>query len=134
MSIPYFPIRRTNPQDKSESKYYPCVQSFGDIVEVNNIAEEMANASSLTKGDIKNCIDGFVHSILHYVLLGHKVRIGELGIFKAGLVTKEGADTKEEATPEKVIAKAKLVFVPSAEVKRQLDGAQFEKYDDKLKK
>ena len=55
MSVTYKPVFRANPRMQDGSgKYYPQLIVWGKSATLDTLAEQMAYASSLTKGDIKS--------------------------------------------------------------------------------
>lgn len=74
MAINYSIAKMKNPAEPDVYKYYPKAQASGSV-EINELAEEIAYATTLTDGDVLNVIRAKVcktyssyHSICTYEL------------------------------------------------------------------
>lgn len=82
MSVTYKPVFRANPRMQDGSgKYYPQLIVWGKSATLDSLAEQMAYASSLTKGDIKSVLTNFVTEMRRELYNGHSVNIDGFGVF-----------------------------------------------------
>lgn len=107
MAINYSVVAMKKPgQSEEPAKYYAKAQAAG-VVEIDELAEEISYATSLTDGDVVNAIRALVKQVAKHIGKGEIVRLGNLGSFQAQL-SSEGA---EKFTPAS-IRKVHLQFRP----------------------
>ena len=76
--------------------YYPRLVGNGKVT-FEALCEEVAEQSSLTSGDIKNCMDRLINCLVRHLQEGRSVDCGDLGSFRInirskGSITQEGYD------------------------------------------
>lgn len=76
--------------------YYPQLV-FNGKVSFEALCEEVAEQSSLTSGDIKNCMDRLVNCLVRHLQEGRSVDCGDIGSFRvnlrsSGTITREAYD------------------------------------------
>lgn len=122
MAINYSIARMINPLDREsgEYKYYPKVQASGSV-EINELAEEIAYATTLTDGDVLNVIRALVKRINLHIAAGQIVKLENLGSFQAQ-IRSEGAES-EDTYSTSLIRKVTLQFRPGLGLKGQLNKA-----------
>lgn len=120
MAINYSIVAMKNPQDREngEVKYYPKAQASGSVG-INELAEEIAYATTLTDGDVLNVIRALVKRINLHISNGQIVKLENLGSFQAQ-IRSDGSDT-EETYSTILIRKVTLQFRPGAGLKGQLN-------------
>ena len=110
MAINYSVVAMKKPGQSDEpAKYYAKAQAAG-VVEIDELAEEISYATSLTDGDVVNAIRALVKQVAKHIGKGEIVRLGNLGSFQAQL-SSEGAEAEEKFTPAS-IRKVHLQFRP----------------------
>ncbi|MDR3094666.1 MAG: HU family DNA-binding protein [Bacteroidales bacterium] len=119
----YKAIQRVNPQDRAQSKWYAAPMNDGKVTKTE-LAKEIVNISSLSRGDVSNVIESLIDVVPKYLLMGKSVNLGELGTLRVSF-SSEGADTEAEVTANR-ISNMKIVFTPSVELKKQLNSIHFE--------
>jgi predicted histone-like DNA-binding protein len=120
----YKMTKRTNPQDLTKSKLYATPVNNGKITQ-KNIAADIVNFSSLSRGDVTSVIENLIDTIPKYLLMGKSVKLGELGTFRISF-SSTGVDNEAEFTTDK-ISNVKVLFLPSPELRASLNGIKFEK-------
>ena len=111
-------------------KWYPKLKSAGRV-NVRRFAEEIEKRSTLTIGDIENCLKNFLDLIPVFLLLGHSVSLGDLGTLRLSVKSKGGAATLAEWEVG-MIKGVKLIFTPGPILKARLrEEARFELKMDK---
>jgi len=116
MAIVFKKVQRPNPQDKTApKKYYPTLITMGMSTDIENIAYEMKEKSSLSKGGILSVITNFVEAMRTALYNGHSVNIQNFGVFSLSAKT-EGSEDKKECTAKKIKA-VRINFRPSASVR-----------------
>ena len=118
-------IRRKNPQARDEDgKLYATPVNNGKVTKAE-IAKEIVNMSSLSRGDVSNVIENLLDTLPKYLLMGKSVNLGEFGTLRLSFSSKGVWEPSEfNAT---LISNVKIVFTPSMEFKRTLEGIKFEK-------
>lgn len=125
MAINYSIVAMKNPSDpeSGEVKYYPKAQANGSV-DINELAEEISYATTLTDGDVLNVIRALVKRINMHIANGQIVRLENLGSFQAQLQS-DGAAT-EETYSTSLIRKVTLQFRPGIGLKGQLNKANLQ--------
>ncbi len=83
--------------------YYPQVVNQGRV-SFDSLCEEVAEQSSLTSGDIKNCMDRLIGCLVRHLKEGRSVDCGDLGSFRIN-IRSTGADTPEAYDPATMMRK-----------------------------
>lgn len=111
MSVNYsLALLSTEPGNKTApKKYYAKAQASGEVT-MDEIAEDIAYATSLTDGDVLNAVRALIKQVNKHLAAGKIVRLENFGSFQLQLHS-EGADTEEEFT-EANITDATVQFRP----------------------
>lgn len=117
-------IQRANPQNRDESKWYAAPVNNGNITKTD-LVKEIVNISSLSRGDVSNTIENIIDIVPKYLLMGKSVKLGELGTLRLSF-SSEGVENPDEFNVGK-ISGLKVIFTPSAELKKLLADIKFEK-------
>ncbi|WP_066630796.1 HU family DNA-binding protein [Labilibacter marinus] len=123
--LKYKLIERRNPGDPSapQKKYATHVKKGTKSVAA--ISKDIADISSLSRGDIQNTLMNLVDQIPKYLLDGNSVSLGELGTLRISF-SSEGVDTEEEFNVSKIKG-LKVLFTPGKLIKEEIVKAKFEK-------
>ncbi|GHT67357.1 hypothetical protein FACS189452_04900 [Bacteroidia bacterium] len=124
MSIKLKKLQRANPQNPQEAHKWYLVQEHSGTVNLAEIAKEIADRSSLTFGDVQNALRNLLDVLPVYIRLGQTIRLEGFGSFHLS-VTSDGKATSEELTAHDV-RNARLIFTPSVEMKKGIEGLSFE--------
>ena len=120
----YKSVKRVNPQNRTQSKWYASPVNEGKISKTE-LAKEIVDISSLSRGDVSNAIESLIDVVPKYLLMGKSVNLGELGTLRVSFGS-EGVATEGEVTASK-ISGVKIVFTPGVELKKRLTDIHFEK-------
>jgi predicted histone-like DNA-binding protein len=120
----YKTVKRVNPQNRQQSKWYASPVNEGKIAKTE-LAKEIVDLSSLARGDVSNVIESLIDVVPKYLLMGKSVHLGELGTLRVSFGS-EGVETEAEVSASK-ISGVKIVFTPGVELKRRLTEIRFEK-------
>lgn len=110
MPVKYSLVELSNPLRPEDSKMFYAKAQADGVVTLNEIAEDVSYASSLTDGDVLNSIRGVIRCMRKHLSNGRVVSLGELGSFQLQ-ISSSGASTKEEFNAAN-IRKAKFQFRP----------------------
>lgn len=124
MAVPFKKtVHRKDLRDKnSQLMYYPRLVTMGQSVNLESIAYEMKEKSSLSLGDIKSVLTNFVEAMRTALYNGHSVNIQDFGVFSLSART-AGVETEKECTA-KNIKSVRINFRPSTSVKPNLTSTR----------
>ncbi|MDR0609102.1 MAG: hypothetical protein LBG58_03245 [Planctomycetaceae bacterium] len=123
MAIKLKKILKKNPRQLEVSKWYLTQEKTG-TVGINEIAKEIEGRSALSLGDVQSTLSNLVEMMPLFFRMGQTIRLEGFGSFHIS-VSSEGTDTEEELNTHHVKG-VKLVFLPSIELKRNLENISFE--------
>jgi predicted histone-like DNA-binding protein len=128
MSLYYSIQEKKDPRDRqAPGKFYLIARSL-PAIDRKVFIEDMVRNTSLTKNEAATALDYLFERVPHYISLGHTVKLGDLGFFRATLCS-EGSDTAEEATTDKVTAK-RVHFIFGKELRDRIKRISIEKYPE----
>jgi predicted histone-like DNA-binding protein len=122
----YKMLKRTNPQDRSQSKWYATPVNDGRISKAD-LSREIVNISSLSRGDVSNVIECLIDVFPKYLLMGKSISLGEFGTLRLSF-SSEGVDDPAVFAAG-MIHGVKVIFTPGVEFKSALSRISFEKSD-----
>lgn len=116
MSVNYsLALMSSKPGDKTAAKlYYAKAQAAGEVT-MDEMAEDIAYATSLTDGDTLNTIRALIRQINKHLAAGKIVRLENFGSFQLQLSSKGAASEKEFTTAN--ITSANIQFRPGKPIK-----------------
>ena len=117
-------MTRANPQDRTKEKLYASPVNAGKITKTD-LAKEIVNISSLSRGDVSNVIESLIDIVPKYLLMGKSINLGELGTMRVSF-SSQGVENEKDFSTGK-IKDVKIIFTPSVELKNQLKQIRFEK-------
>lgn len=107
--------------------YYPQVVNQGRV-SFDSLCEEVAEQSSLTSGDIKNCMDRLINCLVRHLKEGRSVDCGDLGSFRIN-IRSTGADTPETYDAATMMRKPSIQYYLGKKLRDMQDtGVQYERY------
>lgn len=125
MSIPFSLSRMRNPRRPNDpQKLYAHAQAW-KVISQDQIAEEAAWGTTLTRGDMKNVFYALGQRVAHHLNNGNMVDLEGLGRLHTELRS-EGADTPEEFTARN-ITEVKFKFRPGKLLRVALRDLTFER-------
>jgi len=127
MAIPYKSIPRKNPQNQAAPPlHYPTVVLDGEIT-LRQIIEEFADKSSISTADSLASAELVMKGLIKHLGMGISVKLG-FGSFRP---TIDGiGELTPQAVNRKSIKKVRVVFNPSVEMEKGMDGFEFRKVTD----
>ncbi|MDL2223451.1 hypothetical protein LJB98_05070 [Bacteroidales bacterium OttesenSCG-928-M11] len=124
----YVVIPRKNPQNWSAAPlYYLTTRSLG-VVKLEQITNEIALATSLTRGDVANTIQSLLDCIPKYMKMGYSVKLGEFGTYRLTL-NSFGSEDPEDAKPTKV-KRIGIGFYPSTQLRKDIQDTPLEEFPE----
>lgn len=97
--------------DKQGKTVYYAWPKDNDRVELSDVLDYVVDATSLARGDAKNCIETFFEIVCKSLQHGSLVDLGDLGSFKV-VVPSKYMDTPEDVTVAKALKTPKIQFTP----------------------
>lgn len=108
-------LMSTKPGDETApKKYYAKAQASGEVT-MDEMAEDISYATSLTDGDVLNAIRALIKQVNRHLSAGKIVRLENFGSFQLQLCS-TGAETEKKFTSAN-ITEATVQFRPGKPVK-----------------
>lgn len=127
MPVKYSLAELRNPLRPEEPKMFYAKAQADGVVTLNDIAEDVSYASSLTDGDVLNSLRGVIRCMRKHLANGRVVSLGELGSFQMQ-ISSRGAYTKEEFNAAN-IKQAKFQFRPGTMLRDLQRNMSYERVD-----
>lgn len=129
MAVPFKSRGRKNPRNRNAAeRFYPAA-AYIDEIDINNIAEDIAQSTALTQAEVIGVLRSFLQTVPHYMLMGYKVRLDSLGIFKIGLKTRAGGRENAEDVSANDIIGIRVLYTPDMMIKQKLANPRFIRID-----
>ena len=129
MAVKYKLVARKNMSKDAEPDaklYYPSLVSNGRV-SFDALCDEVSEQSSLTSGDVKNCMDRLVFCAAHHLKEGRSVDMGDLGGLRLALRS-VGTETTEEYDATQQMRAPSVVFTPGKKLREmRLTGMSYER-------
>ena len=120
-------IQRRDPRDQSAApKFYASLKRI-QTIDLEYIANELAEKSAITKGDVMSIITNLIDLIPKELSMRRTVNLGKLGTFWLN-INSEGFDTEEEVTSD-AIKKVNVRFRPSFALKELMRRLRFNRLE-----
>ena len=103
MPLIYKPFQSTLPNKEGEHLFYPRLVKVGDAVSTDEVAQKIAWATTLTKGDVHNVIRTLMDVIRDHLMNSRSVKLDGLGTFT--MVSKAsgtGVKTEDEVSSTQI--------------------------------
>ena len=123
--LTFKPINRHNPADPEAPKKFYALPVYTGSMGLKELSDEVAEKSSLTRGDCYSVIQNFLSSMKKALDKGYIVKLDDLGSFRTTL-SSSGVETAEELSSAN-IKKARICFRPGDELKGMLGNLKFSK-------
>lgn len=105
----------TNPKLLGYPLWYSHVKYEKQIMDIDDLAQHMADHNTpYSKGVIRGILTDFVYCVREQALLGRRIRIDGLALFKLAVSTK-GAETFQTAKQRSMIKRVMLKIFPNGE-------------------
>ena len=108
-------IKRKNPQDRSQEKYYPA-PVYTDEIGVDELAEEISYATSMTPTDVKAVLEGLLNVMPKHLRRGVKIKLNRFGTFKV-IFGGNGQENAEDVTASDIDG-TRISFIGASEMKK----------------
>lgn len=120
-------IKRKNPRDLSApEKFYASLRKV-QTVDLDFIANELAEKSSMSKGDVMSIVTNLTDLVPKELARGSTVNLGNFGTFWLN-ISSEGLEKEEDVSPE-AIKKVNVRFRPSGIIKYLLGQLKFDRLE-----
>lgn len=97
--------------NKKTEVYYPRAITIGTAINTDQIAEALADRSTVTKTDVKAVLTEMADVMSQYMAQGKSVKLEGLGYFRLGLNTK-GVKNEEDFDFQTQLQRVKVNFIP----------------------
>ena len=125
----YSIIKRADPTNRKIQCYYasPC---YDGILTLDQLAEDLSDATTLNKVDITAALTGLITRIPKYALMGYRLKIGDLGTFRISFKSR-GHLKKEDVTSDDII-NPRIVFLSGTALKSAVTSKISYTYSGKI--
>ncbi|WP_423129662.1 HU family DNA-binding protein [Gaoshiqia sp. Z1-71] len=123
--LKYKLVERGNPSDPTAPKKIYASPVKNGTKTISSLSGDIADISSLSRGDINNVITNLVERIPKDLLDGKSVSLGELGTLRVSFSSEGVEDEKDFHTSK--IKGLKVIFTPGKLIKDELKKAKFNK-------
>lgn len=121
----YKVIKRVNPQDREgQPKYYASPVYSGELT-INELSKSLSEACTINIVDVKAVLEAFTERLPWYLQNGFIIQLGAMGRFRLS-ISAQGKTTADDVSSEDV-TNTRILFVPSVEIKHELEKTTFEK-------
>ena len=114
-----------NITDSETVKYSVTTVSYGNV-NLNDLAEQMSDASTFTYGDVKGMIENLTLMIAEALKDGNTVTIDGLGTFSVTAQPNRDVEIPSKIRAESIKLKS-IGFKPSPKLKERLSDIEFTK-------
>jgi len=103
MPLIYKPVQSNMPSEDGELKWFPHLVKMKKRATTEVLAEEIAEKSSLTEGDVHNVIRNLLSSVRSHLLNSESVHLDGFGTFTVKInAGGNGVSTPEEVSPDQI--------------------------------
>lgn len=125
MSFKYKTVGKKNPRELQAAPKYYANPVYGNTITLRGIANEISEICAVNTPDTMAVLEAFIRVIPKQMAQGNIVKLGDLGTFRANLVSEPTTEEiKFDATHIKDV---KVLFRPGKEFVNNLRGITFEK-------
>ncbi|MCR5316899.1 MAG: DNA-binding protein [Treponema sp.] len=117
-------VKRMNPLNTAESKYYAAPQYMEELT-VLDLAKDISDACTLNVTDVEAVLTSLVRKLPLYLKNGFKIQLGNFGRVKLSFSSK-GYESPENVDASSITSK-RILFTPSSELKNEIEKASFSK-------
>lgn len=117
-------VKRLNPINNAESKYYAAPQYMEELT-VGDLAKDISDACTLNVTDVEAVLTSLVRKLPLYLKNGFKIQLGNFGRVKLSFSSK-GYEKAEDVDASSITSK-RILFTPSSELKSAIEKASFSK-------
>ena len=110
---------------KGGKKFYPQVITNGNV-SFTKLCQEISERSSLTEGDVKNCLDRLSYVLANHLSDGQNVNLGDLGSFGMN-VRGEGVVSEADFSTNRYMRRPTLRFHPGKRLRDVQDKATYQR-------
>lgn len=121
MSVPYSLIARKN-RETGEVRIYAQIYTTEQET-LDQIAEELSAANTLTKTDVVAVLQGYLDHIKHGLLNGHAFQLGGIGTIFPSIQSNGANDV--DSFNSILIRRVRIRLSTSMELKKELQKARF---------
>jgi predicted histone-like DNA-binding protein len=122
MKVLFKSIKRVNPQDQSDQKYYATIKSK-ELISFDELILQISDGSSLRESDIRAAVTALLNVMIKQLTAGRSIQLGDLGNFSLG-INSDGVVNEEEVNAS-LIKRVKIRYRATAKLKRKLKSLHF---------
>ena len=120
----YSVVKRQNPLNRNESKYYASAV-YGEEITVRQLAAEISKGCTLNTADIVAVIESLLEKMPLYLKNSNRIRLDNFGIFKLS-ISSDGREEEKLVTANDINS-VHVIFTPSADLRKELSDVTYSK-------
>ena len=114
--------KKPNPMKREEEKYYLTPKYSGELG-TKELAQALSKSCTLTVADITAVLEALTSQMPWYLKNGFIIQLGALGRMKLSVSSEGHFNEKDVSTND--ISKVRVIFTPSAEMKKEVNDISF---------
>ena len=124
MPIEYKTLECSNPQDRTEKKFYALAQKTGDT-RMDELCDEIVQISALSKSDVYGVLYALLEVLPRHLTNGRSVHLEGLGSFRISL--RSSTEDSEDDVDVHSIKGARVLFTTGKDLKKALSNLKYRK-------
>lgn len=117
-------VKRTNPLNKDEEKFYAAPQYMEELT-IKDLAKDISDACTLNVTDVEAVLTSLARKLPIYLKNGFKIQLGSFGRVKLSFSSK-GFEKAEDVDSSGITSK-RILYTPGSEFKREIEEVSFSK-------
>jgi predicted histone-like DNA-binding protein len=122
--IHYYVIEKGQPgvSGGGEKKFYAVIKRKG-VISLEDLSKEIAGRSTMSEGDVTGVLISMVEAMEAFLSKGFQINLGRLGDLRLS-ISSRGEEAEDEVSKFS-IRRAKLLFIPSRQLRETLKSLKF---------
>lgn len=118
MSQKFIKKQVTSPKSMNCGKYYAHAVYNKKHIDTRQLADFIQTQASVKRSDCIAVLDELGYALRHFIAMGEKVRIDNVGIFKCGIKNQQGGFTEHEKLTASTLT-PRILFQPEYTTQKQ---------------
>lgn len=116
-------VQKANPSNREEPKKYYLLPVYAGELTIKELAKALSEACTLNTADITAVLEALTTQMPWYLANGFIIQLGAMGRFKLSVHSR--GQPEEKAVTTNDVTATKVIFTPSAAIKKELEGTSF---------
>lgn len=120
----YKVVKKSNPRNHEEKKYYPIPAYVGEL-NLDELAERISDASTINVADVSAVLKAFAREMPLFLQNGFIIELEGFGRFRMSF-SATGNENKDDVSPSNV-TKRRIIFTPNVRIKEKIKNTSLTK-------